>query len=74
MVFTSSCFCKCYIYKEVSFSVIISPGTPSPKLQIVFGVVQTDIENSATEPGTQRGAQVVLVTRCIKGVGVEAVL
>ena len=33
---------------EVSFPVINNLGTPSSKLQINFGVLQIDAENSAT--------------------------
>ena len=47
MIFTSSCFCKCYFYKR-SFSLINNLGTPSSQLQINFGVLQIDTENSAT--------------------------
>ena len=48
MMFTSSCFCKCYFYQEVSFSVINNIDTPSFDVQINFDALKIDTENSAT--------------------------
>ena len=45
MMLTSLCFCKCY---KKSFFVINNLGKPSSEVQINFGVLQIDTENSAT--------------------------
>ena len=48
MMYTSFCFYKCYFYKKHQFSMINNLRTPSSEVQINFGVLQIDTENSAT--------------------------
>ena len=48
-MFTSSCFCKCYFYKRYHFLGLKTQGKPLSELQIHFGVLQINTENSACE-------------------------